>query len=242
MIRITLPRSLDLEGIQATFSAIKAAIENESISVIILEGKADFFCIGMSFDYLMKHSFQDVCQSINLFADLIKELYFSKKPTIAVVQGKALAGGVGLAAACDIIIADENASFGFSEALFGLLPGIILPFLLQRLSSQKIKYLTLSANSVNATQAFNLGLVDAITRTDELENCLQTWIKKLARLDPVVISKLKTMITNAISIPLEESLKKGSMLLKEALASPKILNNICNYTEFGMVPWEHTKA
>lgn len=240
--QITLPYSLNLESIQATLNAITAAIADEATSLLILEGTSEHFCIGMSFDYLTNHTTQDIHQSIDLFVHLMKVLYLSQKPTIALVQGKALAGGVGLAAACDIIIADENASFGFSETLFGLLPGIILPFLLQRVSSQKLKSLFLAAGSVGATHALRLGLVDVIARTSEIDNCLHDWIKKLSRLDPEVVHKTKALIADAHSLSLDANLQKGSALLKEGLETQTTRDKILNFTEFGIAPWERMSA
>lgn len=237
-MRITLPSKLELENIQSTLMAIKTAGNDASIKAIVLEGQSDVFCLGMSFDYLASNTNTNTHHAIDLFAELIHQIHLSVKPTLAVVRGKALAGGAGLAAACDFIIAGEKASFGFSEALFGLLPGIILPFLLQRISAQKAKQLILSAHTITAQQAFKISLVDEMVATDQLEICLQTWVKNFTRIDSQIVGKVKKMVADVINEEVGGTLQQGTALLKEALANTQIMNNIHEYAEYGIVPWE----
>jgi enoyl-CoA hydratase/carnithine racemase len=238
--RIILPEKLDLESIKITLAALEAATFNES-KVIVFQGQGDIFCLGMSFENLLcNDSAGSIPLSIDLFDKLLRTIYFSKKPTIALVQGTALGGGAGIAAACDLIIAENNARFGFSESLFGLLPGMILAFLLYRISPQQAKRLILLANTITAQQALEIGLVDEKVDAFQLEACLQSKMKHLSRINPEVVFKIKEMIAEGVHLSLESFLENGRKALIKSLSDTKVINNIRDYIEYGMTPWEET--
>ncbi|OQY78142.1 MAG: hypothetical protein B6D45_02360, partial [Ignavibacteriales bacterium UTCHB3] len=97
-------------------------------------------------------------------SELILTVYGSNKPTIAAVNGPAIAGGCGLATACDYIIADRsNAMLGYSEVKIGFLPAIVSFLLLRRVSEFKARQLLISAEILNSERALAVGLVDILS-------------------------------------------------------------------------------
>lgn len=240
MERILIPALLEPESILETLNAIQTAICDDSVQAIVFEGNQDIFCSGMSFDYLAGTTdlALDKAKTIDLFGVLIQTIHFSIKPTIALIQGKALAGGAGLAAACDFVIAGKNAAFGFSEPLFGLLPGMILPFLLQRISPKKVQQLMISANSITAENAFAIGLVDELVDAEQLEKILHYHVKNFSRVNARGVGKIKKILAETINTNLDDAVQKGGALLKHALNDEQVMNNIRNYTEHGIVPWK----
>lgn len=92
----------------------------------------------------------------------MRQLAESSKIIVAKVQGKVNAGGIGLVAGSDLVVADNEASFALSELLFGLLPAMVLPFLIQRVGLQRAKLLALTTQPIQAAEAQRWGLVDEI--------------------------------------------------------------------------------
>ncbi|MBK8983488.1 MAG: enoyl-CoA hydratase/isomerase family protein [Ignavibacteria bacterium] len=101
---------------------------------MILAGAAGKFLFGLYLDYLQKISEYDILENkadSQKFRDLLLTIYNCKKPVIAMVEGYALAGGCGIASACDIIVADKDSRFGYTEVRIGFIPAIVMIFLLK---------------------------------------------------------------------------------------------------------------
>jgi enoyl-CoA hydratase/carnithine racemase len=110
----------------------------------------------------------ELSASFQMLSDIVVSINNSEKPTIAMVSGSVIAGGVGLVAACDIVLADHRASFSLSEGLYGLLPGAIMPFILQRVSQPRLKYMVFTADTVRGEKAAQWGLVDEYSSSEAL--------------------------------------------------------------------------
>ena len=104
---------------------------------------------------------------VEAFARLVQAIRTIGKPVVAVVAGIALGGGVGIAAAADVVIASTRAAFGLPEALFGLVPGVVMPILLERMTPQKARWLALTGHTRSASEAQQLGLVDLVVSDDD---------------------------------------------------------------------------
>jgi enoyl-CoA hydratase/carnithine racemase len=167
---IRVPERLDHPAVTTMLAEMSKMAE---ASAVILEGVPRRFCLGMTF---AAASSTDLNRSERLrhglesFATLLEQLLNAPRPTLAVIDGPALGGGLGLAAACDFVLATPLARFGLPEALYGLTPAMIRPALLTRLSVQKLNMLMFTCHSRSAEEALSLGLVDRIVRVEEVEN------------------------------------------------------------------------
>ena len=94
-------------------------------------------------------------------------------PTIAKVNGAAYGGGVGLVAACDIAIGDENAKFCLSEVRLGLIPAVISPYLVRSVGSRNARYLFLTSIPISSKQAVAIGLINESLENNEIDDCLE---------------------------------------------------------------------
>jgi len=155
-------------------------------SVLVLSGSAEVFCAGGDFQATAA---SDVAEDPEPLYDLWLRLANGPFVSLAVARGRVNAGGVGLAAACDIVLADGTASFGLSEMLFGLFPACVLPFLIRRVGAQRAHYLTLTTQPVDAAQALAWGLVDAVE--DPVEGLLRRHLARLRRLGKPAIGRYK---------------------------------------------------
>ena len=132
----------------------------------------------------------------------------SSKVVIAAVNGYALGGGCELAMACDIRIASENAKLGFPETTLGLMPGYGGTQLLPRLIGMgRAKYMILAGETVTATEAYQLGLVEKVCSHESLMDEVNRLAKKIASNGPLAVKACKRAIHKGMEFPLEEALR-----------------------------------
>lgn len=154
--------------------AFAQAQKEAKVMAIILRAEGDAFCSGANQAYLEKIAKFEFNQNLQDSADLMKlfnQIYTSRKPVIALVQGDALAEGCGLVTVCDFIVAaGETARFGFTEVNSGFIPAIVLLFLVRRLGEGRAREFVLRGNILNAKQAYELGLVSKVVPSIELDH------------------------------------------------------------------------
>jgi polyketide biosynthesis enoyl-CoA hydratase PksH len=212
--------------------------EEDSITVVVLEGLPNVFCFGADFQGIheqMTVEHQKKQNSERLY-DLWLKMATGPFVTVSHVRGKVNAGGIGFVAAADIVLADQSAQFSLSELLFGLFPACVLPFLIRRIGFQKSNYLTLMTNPVTVQQANTWGLVDAYD--SDSENLLRKHLLRLRRLSKTGILRYKCYMSE-----LYDSLHKlrSSALSanKEIFSDTQNLEWISKYVEKGQFPWEN---
>ena len=221
----------------AEFAAVLAACENSSVSVIVLEGLPDVFCIGADFNSVSDHAIagrSDESSAAALY-DVWAKLASGPFVTIAHVRGAVNAGGNGFVAACDIVIADSSASFSLSELLFGLYPACVMPFLVRRIGLQRANYMAISTQPITAKQACEWALVDRIA--DEGDAELQRHLRRLRRLPRESVasykrylSSLPGLIENARAAAIENNRNMHTL--------PGVIEGIVRYAQTGQFPWE----
>lgn len=220
----------------------------ESATVVVLSGSPEVFCYGADFkaiagarrdpDRLTIHDRNgnhERDEGPGPLYDLWLRMATGPFVTISHVRGKANAGGVGFAAASDIVLADETAQFSLSEMLFGLYPACVLPFLIRRIGFQKAHYLTLMTQPISVKQACEWGLVDAAE--PQSEALLRRHLQRLKRLSKTAIRRYKTYMSH-INMPLKDlksSAVAGNLEVFSDLAN---LRSISRYVEHGVFPWE----
>lgn len=143
------------------------AESDNSIKSIILTGEGKAFCAGADLEYLSQiknNSAVENEKDSKSLAEMFLKIYNCKKPTIAAVNGAAIAGGCGLASVCDFIVASPSESkFGYSEVKIGFVPAIVSIFLLKKVGEGKAKQLMLSGEIIDGTVAYQIGLVNYLS-------------------------------------------------------------------------------
>lgn len=150
---------------------------DDNIKSLIISGKGDTFCAGADLNYLQELSSNTSVMNekdSESIAELFLNIYSFPKPVIAAVNGAAIAGGCGLATVCDIVIADENkGKFGYSEVKIGFIPAVVSIFLIRRIGEMKARRLLISAEIIDANEAYRIGLADKVS-SDVMKDALQT--------------------------------------------------------------------
>lgn len=180
--------SLDPGGIAALAAFVTGAM-GSGARALVLESDGPEFCAGMDLEGALALDADGVRAALASFAGCLDQLRRGPLATIAVVDRPASGGGVGLAAACDLVIAGQGASFALPELRFGLLPAVILPALRTRLRLQQIRRLALTGEAIDAAQAAAWGLVDVLA--DDTAAAQAGALRGLARARPQALAALK---------------------------------------------------
>lgn len=211
------------------------ALCEDAITIILLEGLPEVFCFGADFQGMAdKRAGQPTVQSPDSIYDLWLKLATGPYITISHVRGKANAGGVGFAAASDIVLADQTAQFSLSELLFGLFPACVMPFLIRRMGFQKANYMTLMTQPISVEQAYTWGLVDGYDAQDEF--LLRKHLRRLSYLSKTGITRYKRYMGTLYN-DLLQSKSLAVTANKEVFSDPQNLEGIIRYVETGQFPW-----
>lgn len=201
-------------------------------AVLVLTGGAQVFCAGGDFQAVADG---DAALDPAPLYDLWRRLAQGPFVSVAVTRGRVNAGGVGLAAACDLVLADSSASFALSELLFGLFPACVLPFLIRRVGEQRAHYLTLSTQPITAAQALAWGLVDGLE--DPVDGLLRKHLLRLRRLNKPALARYKQY--RAELSGLVDAARPAALDANRAMfADAAIRAGIRRYVTEQKFPWE----
>jgi methylglutaconyl-CoA hydratase len=179
--------------LDAAFAALTA---DDAVRVIVLAGEGKHFSAGADLQWMQRASQASLEWNLDdarRFAGMLSRIETCPKPTVARVQGAALGGGVGLACACDIAIAADNASFSVSEAKFGILPAVIGPYVTNAVGKRQAKRLALSTERINAFEALGMGMVQQVVGLDMLDAAVDATITQLLAGGPNAQREIKTL-------------------------------------------------
>jgi methylglutaconyl-CoA hydratase len=181
--------------------------DDKDIRVLIITGEGKSFCAGADLEYLNRikdfSSIENEKDSESL-AELFLEIYNFPIPTIAAVNGAAIAGGCGLASICDFIVADKaNAKFGYSEVKIGFIPAIVSIFLIKKIGEGKARQLLLTGEIIDTATAAKLGLVDYFS--DDVLNESKSLANKLISNSDLSMKFTKKMIADISNLNVKEA-------------------------------------
>ena len=172
MARPDVYNAFDEQMIAELDAAFATLGGDASVRVIVLAGDGKHFSAGADLDWMKRASEASVewnLEDARKLAAMLRRIDTCPKPTVARIQGAALGGGTGLACACDVAIAADNASFAVSEAKFGILPATIGPYVLNAVGKRHARRLALTTTRIRAAEALAIGLVHAVVGADELD-------------------------------------------------------------------------
>lgn len=174
---------------QGLRDAVAAAKADAGVRVVVLTGAGDrAFCAGADLGGIADNAGAAAAHDgRGLLADLFRELWALGKPTIARVRGYALAGGFGLALACDFVVAADDAQFGTPEVNVGLWPYMITVPLLRSMPAKKVLELQATGRRVDATEAERIGFVTRVVPVDGLDAAVDELAGSLASKSPLVL-------------------------------------------------------
>jgi methylglutaconyl-CoA hydratase len=199
-VRLTRPQvhnALDDAAIANLTQAFQKLGVADSVRAVVLEAEGKSFCAGLDVSWVKRgagQSREDGQRDAMQLAVMVDAIDRCPKPVVAVVQGAALGGGVGLVAAADIVIAAEESSFALTEVRLGLEPTIIGPQVLAAMGGRASRRYWLTGERFDAREAFRLGLVHAVVAADKLGEARDRIVESLLKGAPKAIAGSKEAI------------------------------------------------
>ncbi|MFN3872604.1 MAG: enoyl-CoA hydratase/isomerase family protein [Ignavibacterium sp.] len=209
---ITLDRpekrnALNPELVRLIKEKFSVAESDHTVKSIILTGEGKAFSAGADLEYLNQIKNNSVLENerdSQSLADMYLRIYKCSKPTIAAVNGAAIAGGCGLASVCDFIVANpQESKFGYSEVKIGFVPAIVSIFLIKKIGEGKAKQLILTGDIIDGKSAYEIGLVNYLS-----ENVLDEGFKLAEKLNSnsaQSIKMTKQMIHSISSLNVDDA-------------------------------------
>jgi enoyl-CoA hydratase/carnithine racemase len=227
---IIIPQGLNPQSIgDLTKQLIEA--EKEQIRFLVLKGSDAVFCNGLDLKWVAANAGGNYMKEMQEYGQFLKALQTGSFISIALVTGSVSGGGMGIVCACDYVIADETSTFSLPEGLLGLIPGMIMPSLLNRLSPQRIKKMVLTGQKYPVKTAYEWGIADEICKTAEFLQAIQQAINvmKSCKRDPV--GNVKQLLYNS-NTNKDELAQMGMNILAAKLNEPEISERLINLAEF----------
>jgi methylglutaconyl-CoA hydratase len=187
-------------------------VERSAAQLMILTGAGKAFCAGMDLEELKtltgKSHAENVADSRKM-AQIFRRLYDFPKPTIAAVNGAAIAGGTGLATMCDFTLAVPEAKFGYTEVRIGFVPAIVSSILVWQVGHKLARDLLLTGRIFDAAEAYRLGLVNELVEPEQLMNRAGELAMQLMENSPTSLRLTKKLINGFISAQLNVQIEKA---------------------------------
>jgi polyketide biosynthesis enoyl-CoA hydratase PksH len=239
---ITISRPHQGNSINSTLirelgAALDLAERLPECRTVVIEGAPGLFCTGMDFQEVAANSEIETGESVRIseYLRLLKRFTLFSKVIVCRLDGKVIAGGVGFVAASDIVISTERTELSLSEALWGLLPCCVIPFLIRRVGFQKAYWMTLTTKPISAREAHAIHLVDELT--DHLDEALRKLTLRLNLLDDGIIVDMKRYFQKMSGITPEIEQAATTEFARLA-AQPRVQQNIADYVTRRVFPWE----
>ncbi len=186
------------EAMIAELTAWAASINaDDDVRVAVIAGAGKVFSAGADITWManaLNHTHDENVQDANAAARMFAALDTLPIPLIGRIHGAALGGGAGLAAVCDIVVADEQAVFSFSEVKLGILPAVISPYAVAKIGRSAARELFLTGMRFNAARAKEIGLAHAVVPLDQLDAKVERYIDEFLSAAPDAISTAKALI------------------------------------------------
>lgn len=215
--RLTLNRpekrnALDGELVGELKAAFSATASDPHCRVVLLAGGGMDFCSGADLAALEKSAQGGVLDNMaeaRSTAELFLLMRKHPRPVIAAVQGRALAGGCGIATACDIILATESAQFGYPEVNIGFVPAMVMAILRRSISEKAVFELVTTGEVISAARAHDLGLVHRVFTDAKFTAEVEAYVARLAAKSSSAVMLSKQLLYNMDSMSFETALEAG---------------------------------
>ena len=205
--------AIDSAMIDALLAALERADLDAGVRVVAVRGAGRDFCAGMDLNELLAsadHTLEQNRQAALYFAQVFQRMRRLPKPIVALVQGRALAGGCGLATACDLILAAESAQFGYPEVQRGFVPAIVMT-MLRRAVGEKIAFdLATTGRLLDGTEAAAAGLASRVYEDADFEEQAGEVLRVLSEASPSALAFTKQQFYQLDGLSFDDGLRLGA--------------------------------
>jgi methylglutaconyl-CoA hydratase len=191
--------------LRATFDQLSG---DAGVRAIVLAGEGKTFCGGADVNWMrasLELSRERNVEDAGAMSDMFRAIDRCPKPVVARIQGAALGGGAGLAAVCDIVVAGDDAVFGFTETKLGIIPAVISPFVLAKIGASNARALFLTGERFDARRARAIGLVHRVVPPGDLDTAVERIVFEMRSAGPSAVAAAKQLIVDVGAASYEDS-------------------------------------
>ena len=228
-----------IADISAAFADVEASAQTR---VVVVAARGPAFCAGADLNWMRSmasFSHADNHADALKVARMFEAVHACSRPVIARVQGDAFGGGVGLAAACDIVVAAESAGFALSEVKLGLVAATISPHLVRAMGPRQAARYMLTAEKFGAGRARELGLVHEAVPARSLDPEIERIVQSLLAASPAALAATKRLLADVVETPLDDVLLAATAkCIADARVSPEGREGLAAFLEKRSPGWK----
>ncbi len=226
---------------EALTLALERAEADAQVRALVLTGKGKAFCSGLDLGDLKaiaERSSEENRRDSASLARLFERLYTFPKPVVAALNGTAVAGGAGLATACDLIVMSEQAKVGYSEVKIGFVPALVSVMLVRQVGERRARELLLSARMISAREAKELGLVNEVCSAEEVLARAQARAAEMAENAPSSLAMTKALLASVFAMGFSDALRYAVEVNTLARTTDDLKEGIAAFLEKREPTWK----
>lgn len=228
--------ALNAELIAALKAELRAADADDAVRVVAIEGAGKDFCSGADLSALRRIAASSAMENLE-DVDELAELFLlprrMRKPVVACVRGRALAGGCGLATACDLVLAAETAEFGYPEVKIGFVPAMVMAILRRNVSEKRAFDLVVRAQPIAAAEAERIGLINQVWPDTDFDRMRDEYLADLAKRSASAVQLSKRLLYHADGMGFEAALRSGADVNVVARMTDDMKAGVARFLERG---------
>lgn len=217
--------------------------DDDHVRAIVLAGAGKTFCGGADINWMrasLDLSREENVADAAALSRMLRTIDRTRKLVVGRVQGAALGGGAGLAAVCDVVVAAEDALFGFTETKLGILPAVISPFVLAKIGRSHARALALTGERFAAKRAHDIGLVHEIVAAHELDGAVARITNEIISAAPSAVARTKALFASVSELTYEQTLEPTAEAIAEQRTSPQGQDGLRAFLEKRRPCWNAT--
>ena len=249
ILRVTLNRpdkrnALSPKMIDELTAVLSGAGDDARCGVVLLTGAGLAFCAGLDLEHLESLENRTAAEhreDSERIAKLFRALYDCPRPTIAAVNGAAIAGGCGIATLCDFTLAVPRAKFGYTEVRIGFIPAIVSTFLMAQVGEKKSRDLLLTGRIFEAAEAYSLGLVNEVVEPEDLLPAAERLAGQLLGNSPEALAATKRLLSANARARLDAEMETAIQANADARLTGDFREGIRAFLEKRAAKWPSLK-
>lgn len=214
---------------------------NELVRAIVLAANGAAFCAGGDLNWMKAmagYTHAENNADAMQLAQMLRTIYLCPKPVVAKVHGDCYAGGMGLVAACDVVVAADVANFCLSEVKLGLIPATISPYVIKAMGEQASRRYFLTAERFSAAEAYRIGFAHEVVPADAIDAKVAEIVKALLGNSPNAVKEAKTLVRDVAGQPVTDALLADTALrIAHIRASEQGREGVASFLEKRKPAW-----
>jgi methylglutaconyl-CoA hydratase len=226
--------ALDTPAVDGLRAALERAELDAAVRVVALRGAGPDFCAGADLAELLASADETMAENeahAMRLGDVFVGIRDLPKPVVGIVHGRALAGGCGLASACDIVLAHETATFGYPEVRRGFVPAMVMAMLRRAVGEKVAVDLVMTGRLLSADEAAGVGLVSRVIAAGQFDQETGNILRQLAEGSPSALALIKRQLYELDGLRFAESIALGARVNATARSTPDFAAAVARFLD-----------